>query len=109
MAHDVSPEYYNTLCIALGFTHARSKAILTKNLLDVPASVFEILCMWKTKQNYGSDCRRALVEILRGEDLNLLGDKISEGKSSYYNNATINRTIEARSDLTGKPPRFLLV
>ncbi|XP_030850293.1 uncharacterized protein LOC105438990 [Strongylocentrotus purpuratus] len=79
LAHDVSPEYYNTVCIALGFTHARSKIILTKNLLDVSASVFDILCMWKTEQTKGSDCRRALVEILRGEGLNLLANKISEG------------------------------
>lgn len=80
LAHEVSPQYYDTLCIALGFKQAQSKTILTKNLLDVHASVFEILCMWKIKQTDGSDCRHDLVEILREEDLNLLADKISEGK-----------------------------
>ncbi|XP_030844778.1 uncharacterized protein LOC105437098 [Strongylocentrotus purpuratus] len=88
LVKDVSPVHYYDLCNALDVSHAQSQVILTKNLLDVSKSLFEVICSWGIKQRDGTNYKRLLAEKLRSVHLDALGTKLEEGGYSTQDTPT---------------------
>ena len=80
LVDEVPPKHYTRLCNALGVKHARSKAILSENLLDVSNSLFEVICSWGVKQRNGTNYKTLVAEKLRSVHLDALGTKLVEGE-----------------------------
>eukprot|EP00057_Strongylocentrotus_purpuratus_P007159 XP_011661633.1 PREDICTED: uncharacterized protein LOC105437098 [Strongylocentrotus purpuratus] len=79
LVEEVPPKHYTRLCNALGVKHDQSQSILSKNLLDVSKSLFEVICSWGVKQRDGTNYKKLLAEKLRSVHLDALGTKLVEG------------------------------
>ncbi|XP_030844763.1 uncharacterized protein LOC105441133 [Strongylocentrotus purpuratus] len=94
LVKDVSPEHYYDLCNALDVSYAQSKVILTKNLLDVSNSLFEVICSWGVNQRNGTNYKRLLAEKLKSVHLDALGTKLVEGGYSTQDTPTQYPTLD---------------
>ncbi|XP_041471838.1 uncharacterized protein LOC121421241 [Lytechinus variegatus] len=79
LAKEVPGNFYDTLCITLGFGYTECRNVLSKHLLDIPGALIELFCRWKIKQVDGTDCRAVLGEILKEANMGSLQTKLLEG------------------------------
>ncbi|XP_063960639.1 uncharacterized protein LOC129267854 isoform X2 [Lytechinus pictus] len=79
LAREVPGNFYDALCIGLGFSYTEGQNVLTKRLLDIPGALIELFCRWKIRQRDGTDCRAVLGGIFKETNMGSLQTKLLEG------------------------------
>nr|XP_054761458.1 uncharacterized protein LOC129267862 [Lytechinus pictus] len=87
LAKEVPGNFYDALCISLGFSYTEGQNVLTKHLLDIPGALIELFCRWKIKQRDGTNCRAVLGEILKEANMGSLQTKLLEGPGQRQDKA----------------------